>query len=224
MAPLMVMFVFARRTPNRIRTALIVIALFLIAFFVSLQALPVIAPRSQLADFMRSPSLIFQVYERPLAETGVPMSRLGDIQFAAELVRRSPTALLLGYGPGEASPSFFGDLAGRLYGDYEYLGSVFGKTQISRGWLEWGLVGMFLYMFCILRIYRINQRLLDRSGVEPFWKGIALGFRGIVLVFLASTIYWYIWQTDAIAYVFWMLAATIYILYRSGVPKETTHA
>ncbi len=218
----MVLFIFAYRAPNRIRSVFVVLALLLIVLFVSLQALPVIAPRSQLGDFLASPRLIFEIYERPLAQTGVPMSRRGDIQFAIELLGRTPHALLLGYGPGAASPSYFGDIVGQLYNDNGYLGSVFGLTQISRGLLEWGITGVLLYLVMILRVYRISQQLLNRSDVEPFWKGISLGFRGVLVVFLVSTAYWYVWQSDATAFVFWMLAGATYSI-STVAPKETDH-
>ena len=211
-APLMVLFLFSRNLVHNSRTLLFLLLLLVVVYLATMWLMPIINPRSQLVEFLRSPGLIFQTYELPLQTTGIPVSRLGDIQFALNLVSRSPQSLLIGYGPGATSLSYFSSISGALYLKYSYLGWVFASSQLSKMLLEWGSLGFLLYVMSIVHVYRITNRLINRPDITGFWKGISWGFRGTIFVFVIMAVYWYIWQTDVTAYVFWGLAAITFKL------------
>jgi len=108
-APFMVLFLFARNL-NLLRIARVLCYscyLFVVVYIAIIGLNPIINPRSQLGKFLQSPDLILQTYELPLQNTGVPVSRLGDIQFAFNLISRSPQSFLIGYGPGRLPQVIF---------------------------------------------------------------------------------------------------------------------
>jgi hypothetical protein len=242
--PVMVLFLFLTnfllKSNSKIRSstlkyaALIVVA-FVIIFRLSLWLAPIVIPQSDITSFIQQPLAIFKRYEVPLSETnGIPLSRLGDIQFAWNLITREPRYTLLGYGPGAASPGIQGlAIGGNLYlqyaldptflfGDVSAKYSLYSFTQVSATLQEFGIIGLVTYILMLLAVFRVSLKFGNLPGIDPFWRGINLGFSGAMFAFLAYTVYYRVWYWEASAYVFWGLAAMICTLASNSIPSAGT--
>lgn len=202
----------------------ILVPLLLIAYRLTLWLVPIVTPDSQLLLFLERPAAIFDNYEAPLSKTnGIPLSRVGDIQFAWQLISQSPQQVLFGYGPGAASNGIQGFGVGRLYATYAtdpkyFFGpkniqfTYYAFTQVSAMLQEFGLAGLALYLLMLLKIFRRSMKFSKQLEVDPFWQGINLGFSGVFFVFVICSLYYRVWFWEAGAYVFWGLAAILHIL------------
>lgn len=224
MAPLMLLYLFSGnvfRYLTRVRTWLLII-LFVGIFFIGVQLMPTINPRSQLVQFLQSPERIITEYDRPLEKTeGAPMSRLGDLQFAWQLVAANPFHLLFGFGPAQSVETTFLGVTGELRQTHD-LGIFLGFHQLSRTLLEWGLAGLLTYLFAILAVYRAVRSRFKRGAFDDFWRGVAWGFGGITVLFVLGIYYLPIWETEVTAYIFWTCAAALWTMGARG--KDGTRA
>ena len=198
--------------------------LLLIAYRLTLWLVPIVTPNSQLLSFLEKPATIFDNYEAPLSKTnGIPLSRIGDVQFAWQLISRSPQQVLFGYGPGAASNGVQGLGVGRLYATYAtdpkyFFGpksaqfTYYAFTQVSAMLQEFGLIGLALYLLMLLNIFRRSMKFSKWLDADPFWQGINLGFSGVFFVFVICSLYYRVWFWEAGAYVFWGVAAAFHIL------------
>jgi hypothetical protein len=180
----------------------------------ALVALNRILPEAHALNVLFSPAYALNRYERSLAATGgFPRSRLGDLEFTAQLLRESPSRLLIGYGPGSSSRAFAEAAHGSLYRRFAPIGGryfYFSFTQLSMTALEYGIVGLVLHLLLLLRLYRRNKRFLVRAE-DKFWWAISWGYRGVVFVYVASIVYWRVWSTEILASWFWMLTGMLFV-------------
>ena len=202
----------------------ILVPLLVIAYQLTLWLVPIVTPNSQLLSFLANPATIFDRYEAPLSKTnGIPLSRVGDVQFAWQLISPQPQRILLGYGPGQASNGIQGLGVGTLYATYAtdpkyFFGpksaqfTYYAFTQVSAMLQEFGLIGLVLYLLMLLNIFRRSVKFSKQLDVDPFWQGINLGFSGVFFVFMICSLYYRVWFWEAGAYVFWGLAAALHIL------------
>ena len=210
--PLMLMFLFLHRGALLRARALLLVVLFVGVFVLAIGILNAVLPQARSLDVLSSLSFTLNYYERSLEGTGdFPRSRLGDLQFTLRLLSTSLTRMLFGYGPGSSSPAFAESASGSLYRQYEsFQGSYFyfSFIQLSTTLLEYGGLGLAVYLFTIWRIYRYNGRLL-RLTTDRFWYAVSWGFRGVVLIYLLGIVYWRIWSTELLASIFWILAGIL---------------
>lgn len=222
-APFMLLALFSDsliRYLARVRTWLILL-LFAAVFFAGVQVMPAINPRSQLVQFLQSPTRIITDYDRPLDQTnGIPASRLGDLQFAWQLVTASPLNLVFGFGPAQSVETTFLGVTGELRQTHD-LGIFLGFHQFSRTLLEWGIAGLFAYLFAIWAVYRAIRSRFKRGAYVGFWRGVAWSFGGVTILYVLGTYYLPIWETEATAYLFWVLAASLLI--NSKLPQTNAY-
>ncbi|MCD6553575.1 MAG: hypothetical protein J7M16_06165, partial [Anaerolineae bacterium] len=83
-------------------------------------------------------------------------------------------------------------------------------VQLSTTLLEYGCVGLLIYLLLLWKLYRWNGKFLRRTN-DRFWWAVAWGFRGVVFVFVASIVYWRVWSTEILASMFWMLAGILVV-------------
>lgn len=242
--PLMLLFMFGVHFLQTAKPGLIfsklkyvigIIIVFSLIYGLSLWLAPLVIPRSEINTFLQEPSEIFERYETPLSQTnGIPLSRLGDIQFAWNLISQTPLYTIMGYGPGEASPGIQGWEDGKLYvqygldpafffGDINAQYTLYSFTQVSAMLQEFGVTGLIFYLLMLVAIFRTSIKFARQPGVTSFWQGINLGFSGAVFAFTAYAVYYRAWYWEASAYVFWGLAAVIYTLYSRNKPSWTTN-
>ncbi len=211
LAPLTLLFLFSGRFARhltRARTWLVVV-LFVGVFFMGVQLMSTINPRSQLVQFLQSPGLILAEYDRPLEMTnGIPASRLGDLQFAWQLVAANPFHVIFGFGPAQSVETTFLGVTGQLRQTYD-LGIFLGFHQLSRTLLEWGAAGLAAYFAAIAAVYWRIRSDLRRGTFQGFWRGVAWSFGGVTVLFALGVYYLPIWETEATAYLYWTLAAML---------------
>lgn len=153
------------------------------------------------------------------------VGRLGFYPVAYDVLTDTKLGPLIGRGPGNFSS----------YTGYRYksplLFDLFGTTlkegrtyhsQIIATTVEFGFLGIIVFFFIIYRFYKIRN-LVYNSTQSMFWKGIAVGFSGLLLIFVIPTIIANIWEVQYIALYFWLYGGIlykIYILERKRLPDE----
>jgi len=214
LAPLMILFLLTYKWALFRARTLLLLSAFAVVLVLSLAALQIILPEARSLEVLSSPSYTSQNYERGLSATsGFPRSRLGGIEFTLQLISADKMKALVGYGPGSSSHAFTEAADGSLYRQYQDFEGpyfYFSFTQLSTTLLEYGAAGLIIYLLMLWRLYRYNSRLLARIR-QPFWRGVAWGFRGVIFIFVVSIIYWRVWATEALASVVWVLAGIIVV-------------
>ncbi len=224
-APVVFIFILMHEIRQHLKTVLLALAALAIVLVIGVSVFPPDHDVS-LATYITSPAYVVQHYEIPLGSRALPVSRLSDIQLSWQLVSGQARTLLIGFGPGQASPSFFQTLAGSLYQAYDYSHYIdvmneyhlpyadvhFAETQVSVTLLEWGCLGFLLYLLALYRILRANGRPKAVRALPEFWQGVALGFRGVLFVYAAGIVYWYLWESEATGFLFWGLAAALFAM------------
>jgi len=123
-------------------------------------------------------------------------------------LKKDPKSFLLGFAPGSMSQSFFKKYEGK------YANSVpifYGRTQFVLMSLEYGFVGVFLFLWLFLPLFRANKKFFNDIN-ENYWKAISFGFKGIWFTYLMGVFYGTVFREDILAFTFWFFAATIYCL------------
>ncbi|MFX1555451.1 MAG: hypothetical protein ACFFBV_16115, partial [Promethearchaeota archaeon] len=146
---------------------------------------------------------------------GEASGRFSAAKEALQVSAENPVNLMIGFGPGSASKSYFKKFAGKLL----------SKLRISYGWetqwvvmnLEYGIVGVFLFLLAIFLIFKRNQRFFERIN-DPYWRAISFGFKGISFTYFMGFFYATVFRQDVMAFIFWFFAASIYCLEHESNP------
>jgi hypothetical protein len=214
LGPLMILFLLTYRLAFLRVRAIFSLILFFLVYGLSLVALNALLPQARSLNVLSSLSYTLQNYERPLANTGgIPRSRIGDLQFTFELLSVDASKILFGYGPGSSSRAFAEVANGSLYRrfqEHDGLYFYFSFVQLSTTSLEYGLVGLTIFLLVLWKLYRYTKRFLS-SVTDQYWWAIAWGFRGVMLVYVAGIVYWRVWSTEILASIFWLLAGCIVV-------------
>ena len=136
------------------------------------------------------------------------VAKIKNIMLANKIVSESRKTQLVGYGLGNASPSFFENYTGFIYAEYEW--AHINNQQISWTMLELGYLGLMLFFIIIYRVYKINELFFLNQTKDKYWKAISFGFTGIIFVFVIGTIYTSVWYKDIIGFCFWFFSAAIF--------------
>lgn len=167
--------------------------------------------KSDILMYVKDPQLIL-LTQSGYKESVGKIGRLSSIPYVFNVIKKDFFTLLFGVGPGNASPSFFGSFPGK------YAGLPFWPTSLVRLILEYGILGAMLYLSMFVYIYfRIGK--IVNSIKDSYWRGIIIGFKGIVLLYLIATAYAAIFFTDILSFMFWSMAAAIFVTFKSH--KET---
>jgi len=139
------------------------------------------------------------------------LNRIAQVKFANENITKQIYTALLGVGLGNASDSFFKEGVGYYYKKYPMykIDSVF----LSRFIWEYGYLGLAVFLFILFKLFILAERVYKYSP-SPFHKSIALGFEGIMLVLIVTTIYSSSFIIDSIGYIFWFIAGYLQRIYR----------
>ena len=131
--------------------------------------------------------------------------RASAIQQAYKIAKNSPQTLLLGYGPGSLTKMAFKEATGK---DLLTLEIAYGGSQWVLMSLEYGFVGVLLFLWLFFSLFRINQRFFDATSGK-YWKAISFGFKGIWFTYLMGFFYGRVFRLDVLAFILWFFAATI---------------
>ncbi len=143
-------------------------------------------------------------YSMKKADSGMGRLQAFDI-VTAEL--KTPFDKLLGKGPGTLTPTSIADNPNSLIAKNPNLyKDVTGYAYTT---LELGFAGLVLFLLLYFRVYRFTRSFL-RQIDDPFWESIALGFCGVIIIYVISTVYIDSWVYYPLPFTFWALAAAIY--------------
>ena len=204
--PLVLFFQFLRRKggfKRNIRFALL-LTIFIPIFFLSVHYFPRFYG-SDVSIYLKEPQMVYENQSGELYKPELRIRRLSSIPYAFNFINRSKLTLLLGLGPGNASLSFFSEYSGK------YSNSPVWPTALVILLLEWGMLGTILYLLMFLYIFiKCNNYIFLVSN--PYWKGIFFGFNGMIVVYLAASIYNRDWLNDSLGFIFWFLASAIFVV------------
>ncbi|MFZ5518011.1 MAG: O-antigen ligase family protein [Candidatus Zhuqueibacterota bacterium] len=157
--------------------------------------------------FLRSPEKLYQL-NMELRKEGA-FGRFQVVKVANDLLARNGLNLLIGYGPGNASESFFKKYSGKL--DQQHMGRKIGGIQFTAIILEFGYVGLLLYGILFYKLWRMSRRVYRRVN-DPFWRAVAVGYVGMLFSYVVGIIYNPVWFYDVLAFPFWFISAALVIL------------
>jgi hypothetical protein len=141
-------------------------------------------------------------------DTGEADGRTAAVRVTHRMLKEETRSLLLGFGPGSASKSYFKEYEGKWA---DKIPIFYGETQWVLMSLEYGYVGTGLFLFLFIPIFVRNRRLFARLN-DGYWKAVSFGFMGICLTYLMGFFYGEVFREDVLAFVFWFFAATMYWL------------
>lgn len=129
-----------------------------------------------------------------LGNKGVSGALLGGgVGYFTETSFTSYATIDLTFGSG--SPS-------RLIGTASYYSIVMG---------ELGYLGLILSLLMIYILYKMTAKFYSRIN-DKYWKAIAYGFKGVILLTIPAMMYLKVWISPSLGFTFWFLASAIYIV------------
>ena len=157
------------------------------------------------------------IYHKKFRESGT-LNRIPQILFAFDNINNDLKHLLFGVGAGNASGSFFHRSVGSYYITYKRfeIDNIFIANML---W-EYGILGTLLYfsmsIFIFFKIYSL--RIMERTNGT-----IAIGFLGMSVVLLLSTVYLNTTRVNIYIYLYWFLAGYLMNLYyfKTSLKKNT---
>jgi hypothetical protein len=175
-------------------------------------------PKRGIETYITSPERTLDyIYYRKFTESGT-LNRIPQIVFAYSNIKNDVKHLLFGVGAGAASDSFFQRSGGSYYITYKpfEIDNIFIANML---W-EYGILGTLLYLsmsiYIFFKIYSL--RIMERTnGI------IAIGFLGMSVVMLLSTVYLNTTRVNIYIYLYWFLSGYLVNLYyfKTSSQKDT---
>lgn len=141
--------------------------------------------------------------------------RAAVAEVALDMLRREPVHLAFGFGPGVMTESFEaveGEMRKKLPIGY-------GITEFIIMSLEYGLIGVGIFLWMIVKIYRkCNHIHTDLQ--DHYWKAISFGFLGICVTCFCSFFYTNVFRSDLSAFLFWFIAAVLITISRNREDRK----
>ena len=145
------------------------------------------------------------------------LSRIPQIIFAYKNINNNPKNFLFGVGAGNASDSFFAAAVGEYFYSYKVL--KIDRIFIGNMLWEYGILGTLLYFGICITFFFKCLSLKQFSGIPGV---LSIGFLGLSLVLLISTIYLNTMRVNLYGYLYWFLAGYIMnIVYYVPIPAKT---
>lgn len=162
--------------------------------------------KGNLMQFLKSPSKLYSLNIEKRKEG--TFGRFQVIEVAHQLLFENLPNFVIGFGPGNASESYFSEYSGRL--EKEYQGFKIWGIQYTATILEYGFVGLIFFLAMFFQLWRINRRLYHQTQ-QKFWKAISVGFNGILFVYIVGSFYNPVWYYDVLSFSFWFIMAGIMV-------------
>jgi len=134
----------------------------------------------------------------------VTSGRVAVAELVYNKLKEKPVRFLLGFGPG-AMTEGFDQREGLLRKE---LPIYYGWTEFTTMSLEYGFVGVGVFLWMLVIIYRKNHRFFKKAK-DPYWKAVAFGYKGIWLSCLLAYFYGPVFRLDISAFIFWFLLAAV---------------
>jgi len=131
-------------------------------------------------------------------------SRLNVMIAPISLLSNDPTKLLFGLGIGNVSPT----KRSVIQGDYVHLSKVLGAAETVVSIIIWetGVIGLILLLVFCYMLFSDARRL---SSYDTYNGALALGWLGVVMIFVLSFPYKNVLVFKAIGVLFWYLSGYI---------------
>lgn len=157
--------------------------------------------------FLRSPEKLYELNMDYRKEGAY--GRFQVIKFSNDLLLENYMNFLIGFGPGNASESFFNQYSGKL--DQQYRGRKIGGIQYTAIILEFGYIGFILFLLMLFQLWRMSRRVY-LNYEDRFWRAVAAGYAGMLFSYIAGIIYNPVWFYDVLAFPFWFISAALAVL------------
>ena len=142
----------------------------------------------------------------PALGEGRTVRRLHQPSVAIEYAWTHPLTIPLGSGLGSLKSTGTFETQGVLV---RALGGEMADAVFAvRLFLEQGVIGVVALVGLLLAIV-LTSRKVERATVEPFWRAVAMGTQGFVLVMAVWSLYSGAFVTDALACSFWLVAGLV---------------
>ncbi len=216
---LLFLFLFWNVGRKKLKRLSLVTPFFILGFLACIYFVPSLRPTFQnprhLMDYTVSYSTSYS------AESGKASGRASSLKEAYNMLKSKPLNLVLGFGPGSMSESYFKEYEGKLRSQAPI---EYGMSQWVITSLEYGYIGAFLLLWVLTTLLRRNQKFFNTTE-DKYWKSISFGFKGIWFTFLMGFFYCAIFRADLAAFIFWFFAAAICSLekQRNVQGKELYH-
>ena len=213
LVPVALLFTARRRilqAPRLTLSLLAVIAILYIGVVIVAPTDPSYTTES-VVNYLISPTEIVQ-REFRMASSG-RLNRLSGILATVDLMSERAWGGGIGLGPGAATKSYFEEYSGVLADVVDERG--LDRTEISVTLIEFGPIGLALFLLLYYRLFKKNARLY--SSLAPgYWKAVSLAYDGIVFTYVLSSVYAQVWTADVLTFTFWFMSALVVILCRQS--------
>jgi hypothetical protein len=162
--------------------------------------------KGNLMKFLRSPTELYSLNIQKRKEG--TFGRFQVIDVAHQLLLDNIPQLIVGFGPGNASQSYFSEYSGKL--DKEYQGFKIWGIQYTATILEYGFLGLILFLLLFLQLWRVNRQFYHRTK-NQFWKAISVGYNGLLFVYTVGSFYNPVWYYDILSFTFWFITAGLVV-------------
>ncbi len=162
--------------------------------------------KGNLSKFLTSPTEVYSLNIQKRKEG--TFGRFEVIDVAHQLLLENLPQLLIGFGPGNASESYFSDYSGQL--EKKYPGLKIWGIQYTATILEYGFLGLLLFLLMFYYLWRANRKFYFQSEA-PFWRAISVGYNGVLFTYLAGCLYNPAWYYDILAFTFWFISAAVVV-------------
>ncbi|MCK4815144.1 hypothetical protein KA005_05180 [bacterium] len=140
--------------------------------------------------------------------------RVAVAEYVFNKLHEEPIHLLVGLGPGTMTEGFEQSEEGLR----ATMPIYYGLTEFSTMSLEYGGVGVLIFLWIIFRLFMVNQRMFHQLS-EGYWKAVSFAFKGIWFTCLLAFFYGPVFRLDLSAFIFWFFAAMVSSVYLQGQNK-----
>jgi hypothetical protein len=141
------------------------------------------------------------------------IGRIGVLKLGWQKVSTDIPHILLGLGPGTFRKSVFG-----MNQSLKTINNWLWRSKLSAGTreantvlMQWGLLGHIVLILIFIGIWRLNKSFYLKNQ-DPYWKGISIGFFGMIILFIFGPLYGPVMSNENTAVPFWIIAGIIYKL------------
>jgi len=160
--------------------------------------------QGNLLQFLKSPTELYSLNIQKRKEG--TFGRFQVIDVAHQLLFEKFPIMIIGFGPGNASESYFSEYSGKL--DKEYHGLKIWGIQYTATVLEYGFLGLLLFVMLFYRLWRMNRTFFHNTK-NKFWRSISVGYNGVLFVYIAGSFYNPAWYYDILSFTFWFITAAL---------------
>jgi len=162
--------------------------------------------KGNLLEFIKSPEKLYALNIETRKEG--TFGRFQVIEVAHQLLFENLPQAAIGFGPGNASESYFSEYSGEL--EKKFQGAKIWGIQYTATILEYGFLGLILFLLMFYRLWRLSRHLYFKTKSQ-FWKAISVGYSGVLFVYIVGCLYNPVWFYDVLSFTFWFISAALIV-------------